>query len=256
MSAPGPVGWRRPDPPMPVVSFVDLDDTLFRSPARGGHGRAVTVTRDGRPYSYMSPQQQQLFALLRRAGRVIPTTARVPEQLRRVRLPFDDCAICANGAVILEPDGARVPAWAERVAGRVAGLSAAPEAILRLARSVPGGSDLRIEAVALDGRPLMVDARHPERRIPPLRPWAREVRRRLPDDWILDRARDRALLYPRGVDKRSAVRWFIEHRVEQPALILGAGDRQGDHGFMAACDFAMMPTGSMLFEAAAPSDHG
>lgn len=254
MSAADPVGWRRPDPPLPVVSFVDLDDTLFRSPARGGRGRAVTVTRDGRPYSYMSPQQQQLFALLRRAGRVIPTTARVPAQLRRVRLPFDDCAICANGAVILDPDGARVSPWAERVAARVGALSAGPEAVLRLARGAPGGSDLRIEAVAVDGRPLMIDARHPERRIPPVRAWARALRPRLPGDWLLDRARDRALLHPRGVDKRSAVRWFVEHRVEQPALILGAGDRQGDHGFMAACDFAMMPTGSVLFEAAAPSE--
>ncbi|MCB9540290.1 MAG: hypothetical protein H6704_29090 [Myxococcales bacterium] len=242
------LGWRPPDPPLPVVSFVDLDDTLFRSPARGGHGRPVTVTRAGQPYSYMSPPQQQLFAMLRAAGRVIPTTARSPAQLARVHLPFDDYAICSHGAVVLQPDGAPCPVWRAEVRARVAALKVGAAAVMRRAREQPGGEALRVEFMEVEGSPLFVSVREPKRRHAPITAWAEHMRAALPAGWLLESGRDRALLHPASIDKAAAVRWFVDHHALRPALLLGAGDRHGDADFMAACDYALLPVGSHLFD--------
>lgn len=231
----------------PVLSFVDLDDTLFRSPARGGHGRPVTVDRAGDPYSYMSPAEARLFALLRRAGRVIPTTLRDPEQVDRVQLPFDDHIICANGAIILDPTGEPDPAWQAEVERRRARLSPSPTAVAELARTRPGGAALRVETVHVAGRPLLVDVRERSRDPAPLQRWAEAMADALPAGWMLDVAHDRALIYPAAIDKAAAVDWFIAHRVDGPTLIMGAGDRQSDRGFLARGHFAIVPTDSVLF---------
>ncbi len=248
---------RRPEPRepgLPVISFVDLDDTLFRSPARGGHGRPVTVTRQGRPYSYMSAAQARFFGLLRDAGRVIPTTARVPEQLDRVQLPFDDHAICANGAVILDPHGTPDPAWHARVEARWAALEYDADEVADRATRSPGGDALRVRTVTACDRPFMVDVRHPDRESEPMARWSAAFQPHLPAGWRLDVARDRALIYPAAIDKAAAVEWFIEHHVEQPALVLGAGDRHSDADFMAHAHFALMPTHAVLFDTLSSRD--
>lgn len=235
-------------PSSSVLSVVDLDDTLFRSPARGGHGHPVSVTRDGQPQGYMSPAQRQLFEMLRRAGRVVPTTARTPAQLARVRLPFDDFAICTNGAVILDPSGAPDPAWRALVERHRDALTTDADGLAALAADSPGGGALKIRTVDAWDRPWMVAVRHPTRDAVPLQRWADTLRPRLPDGWAFDVAGDRALLYPAAIDKGAAVDWLLENHVSQPTLILGAGDRHGDAAFMARGHFALVPTRSVLFE--------
>ena len=206
----------------------------------------ATVTTAGEPYSYIAPPQRRLFDLLRQAGRVIPTTARSPEQLARVKLPFNDWAICTNGAVILEPDGAPCLLWRQDIKRRVAALAMRAPEVAERVRAMPSAAELRVDLLAAEGLPILVMVRHPKRGS--VATWLREYQPLLPMGWTVDPAKDSALIHPKQIHKAAAVRWFIEHQITQPALLLGAGDRHGDARFMAACDFAILPTASQLFE--------
>lgn len=244
--------WDPIDPPLPVVVFVDLDDTLFRS--RRKHrgppdtlGRAVTTTTTGEPYSYMSPVQDQLFAWLRAGARLIPTTARTVAAYRRVGLPFDDLAIVCHGAVLLRRDGTECPTWRGEVEATLRALPVRPSALAATVRALPEAGGLRVTAIGEPDRPLYVSIRDRDHldRTAALRP---ALDRLDLTGWRVEPHRDEIVLCPAALGKAAAVRHVIAHHLPDPSLIIGAGDRQSDLPFMRACHFALMPTDADVFD--------
>lgn len=244
--------WDPIDPPLPVVVFADLDDTLFRSRRRyrgpaDGLGRPVTVTTSGEPYSYMSPAQDQLFAWLRAGARLIPTTARTVAAYRRVGLPFDDLAIVCHGGVLLRRDGTECPVWRAEVEAALCALPTRPAALAEAVRALPEAADLRVDAVGEPDRPLYVlirDLAYLDRTAA-LRP---ALDRLDLAGWRVEPRRDELVLCPRELGKAAAVRHVIAHHLPDRVLLIGAGDRRGDLPFMRACHFALVPTDAALFE--------
>ncbi len=104
---------------MTPIVFADLDDTLFQTArkmaAPPDADRRAARALNGR-HSYMTAAQAHLVDWLVATTRLVPVTARSSEALGRVSLPFADHRICANGAVILGPDGTPDPAWQARTA--------------------------------------------------------------------------------------------------------------------------------------------
>lgn len=248
---PSPSIFESASPDLPLLAFVDLDDSLFRSErkAKGPLGRPVTVRQDGRPYSYMGPVQERLWsALLATADHVIPTTARTLDAFRRVDLRFESWAILSLGAVILTPEGEADPDWEAEVTRRLAALDEGVQTLAaRLRRQVPGLDPRVVEdfgrGVYLSLRP---EADQPsieaalERLLPAVEPL-------VPPDWVLSPHERDAVLRPRALGKAEALRWLREVRLPGPALTVGLGDRGDDLDFMAECDYALTPTGSQIF---------
>lgn len=252
----------------PVVAFVDLDDSLFRSERKAWlepgapdpHsspeaersawlGRAATVNPRGEPHSYMSPAAERLFAwLLDTCEQIVPTTARTRDAFERVRLPFEGPAIVALGALMLDAAGRADPAWAKEaqrrrqsdLQGRTWG-----EVSAALARACPR---LDHREVKEDGQTVYLSIRHDETaQIEADAPRLAAVAERLCGQGLVVSAHTRDILVrPRSLGKAEAVRWFRTHRIAKPSLTLGLGDRDDDAEFMAACDFALTPSNSQL----------
>src|SRR5262245_8885593 len=120
--------------PMRLVTFLDLDDTLFQTRPKCPPGvplRPAAFRRDGAELSFMTDKQARLFELLDTAGTVIPTTARNRDAFLRVRLPFHSLAILDFGGVVLLPGGGPDPAWDALVRPSALAAEAALETIFR-----------------------------------------------------------------------------------------------------------------------------
>ncbi|MFB2579477.1 hypothetical protein ACEYX6_10095 [Acinetobacter sp. c2-A9] len=91
----------------PII-LVDLDDTLFQTYRRitpTADFKAVTVDKHGETLAYMNPKQQKFVDWLWSSGKVLAVTARSPEALSRVHLPFEHGAVCSHGGTVLNADG-------------------------------------------------------------------------------------------------------------------------------------------------------
>ena len=229
------------------VLFLDLDDTLFHSrrkrpPSVGDE--AVAWASDGTPDSFISPRQRAFFDWLSAGAEVVPTTGRNAAAYRRVGLPFDGWAICSFGGLILRPDGTSDPRWHQRIAPLAHAEASALEALVDVALAASGPVPVRARVIQDDGLPLYVSVKTEDDA--GLDSLAASLRAQLPPGWRVHvNARNLAVLPP-FLGKEHAVRWFIETEIGPDALVLGAGDSMSDAPFLAACDYALMPSPSQL----------
>ena len=93
---------------MRILTFLDLDDTIFQTERKCPPGASLevgAVNRAGEPLSFMTPAQKTLLTWLLSTTMVIPTTGRDAAALSRVRLPsgcrFSRGAIVNHGGTIL-----------------------------------------------------------------------------------------------------------------------------------------------------------
>jgi len=238
-----------------TVVFLDLDDTILQTRPKCPPGEPLLPAargRDGAPLSFTTGRQRALFELLAASATVVPTTARNLDAFRRVDLPFDSFAVLDFGGVVLLPDGRPDPDWDERI--RPQALAAADElAAARCALQAAAdrlGLDAPARVIEDFGMPLYAllkcrgaggvlkemsgfDAGH-------FRAW---------------RSDGQIALVPRFLGKGPAVRHLIDNRLGPgPVLTVGAGDSPADAGFLAECDFCLLPRKSMLAERALGED--
>ncbi len=240
------------DTPRAVV-FVDLDDTLFstlrKTPAPVGP--AVAHRRDGAPLSYMSSAQRALFALLSAAGMLVPTTGRNVEAYRRIALPFTGPVICSFGGVILTADGIPEPRWHALISAEAArhtdALLGLVEPVLRLGDRL--GADVRARAIEDAGNPLYLSVKHNQDDGAALARVANQVHPLVPPGWRVHHNDNNLAVMPPYLGKERAVAWFRAELAPPGALAIGIGDSLSDLPFMAACDFAMAPSGSQVLAA-------
>jgi hypothetical protein len=238
-----------------AIALVDLDDTLFQTLGKcppdipADRLTPMGFTREGVALSFATPRQMRFLEWLAETTHLVPVTARSLDALRRVRVPFA-AAVCAHGGVILDDDGAVDPEWSAAItasaAAHQASLTGYTQAIADEAErtAVP----INVRVLTEDGIPLYVLAKHAEADAGALNRIVNAAVPDLPSDWTDHRNGNNIALMPPYLGKQHAVaRLLPALRARFPdAPVIGIGDSLTDAPFMAACDYAMMPTRSQL----------
>lgn len=243
------------EPVIRAIALVDLDDTLFQTrgkcPPDLPEDRLTPLgfTREGEALSFATPRQMRFIGWLAETTHLVPVTARSLDALRRVRLPFT-AAICAHGGVILDDAGAIDSVWATEIA-RLADahapvLAALTDAVRAEAQRTAVAINVRV--LTEDGAPLYVLAKHAGGDAAALSRVVDAAVPCLPAGWTNHRNGNNVAFMPPFLGKQHAVARLLPALRERfpDAPVIGIGDSLTDAPFMAACDFAMMPTRSQL----------
>jgi hypothetical protein len=244
-----------------AIILCDLDDTLFSTRRKCPvevPDAALTLSawgQDGTPISFATPAQRRLADWLGDTALMVPVTARSTEALLRTRIGFDH-AISAHGGVVLARDAggvvAPLPAW--RALMETA-LRPAAGTLDALARAVTDnaarmGAGVRARIVEEDGLALYLVVKSADAGgdDAALHSACAPMLARLPAGWTAHVNGNNVACLPPGLGKAHAVAWLLPQLrglyPDRPAI--GVGDSLTDAGFMALCDFAMLPTGSQL----------
>lgn len=236
--------------------FADLDDTLFQSGRKCPAGAPLTpmaYLKDGTAHSFATAAQKSFLMLMQQEMTVIPVTARNADAFSRVRWPFGHGAVIDYGGIILAPDGRADEPWLARSRARAAHtlpiLEGLREALAAIARTLEVGLRVRIIedfsvpfylcAKSEEGQEHALDAAEP-----PLRQWceahALEV--------SVHRNGNNLSVLPHWLDKRHAVEHLTQRLRDEHGEIVtfGMGDSLSDLGFMATCDYALVPRASQI----------
>jgi hydroxymethylpyrimidine pyrophosphatase-like HAD family hydrolase len=238
--------------------FVDLDDTLFQTPGKCANEKDLhpaAYLKDGSPCSFSTPRQRAFFELMDREMTLIPTTARNHDALSRVGLTFSSYAIIDYGGVVLTPKGTPDDDWLELMRTDMAlalnGLKEATEVIDRYSASI--GLKGRARLIEDYATPFYIVVKDPDKQAERLERIEREALM----DWIasdtgqnfyLHRNGNNLAVLPKTLNKARAV-YHLRQRLEKEhgdIMTLGMGDSKSDARFMAACDYAIVPSGTQL----------
>lgn len=238
--------------------FVDLDDTLFQTPGKCADEKDLRPTaylKDGSACSFTTPRQRAFFELMHREMTLIPTTARNRDALSRVDLPFSSYAIIDYGGVVLAPGGALDGDWLEIMRADMAraldGLKEAMDVIDSYSASV--GLKGRARLIEDYATPFYIVVKDPDKQAERLALIEREalaswIASEKGRDFYLHRNGNNLAVLPRTLNKARAVH-HVRQQLEKEhgdIMTLGMGDSQCDARFMAACDYAIVPSGTQL----------
>ena len=235
---------------MTVVTFSDLDDTLFQSPRRcqeiSGHKVAVELP-GGAVGAYSTPQQQALISLLKNSC-LIPVTGRRTESLSRIRVSFNGYKITSHGAIILNAENVLHPTWRivldeeePKWCDRMSQLKSELEEYVERC-----GVELRVRVVNDQGYACYVcvkgDASHLKR--------LKIGDGKINSEGFMVHLNDRNLAYmPPYTSKRRSVTFLkqiLKTETEEHITFIGLGDSLSDSGFLSVCDFQVIPSNSQI----------
>ncbi|MCX7257275.1 MAG: hypothetical protein NTZ64_11195 [Polaromonas sp.] len=238
--------------------FVDLDDTLFQTPGKCADEKDLqpaAYLKDGSACSFSTPRQRAFFALMNQEMTLIPATARNRDALSRVDLPFSSHAIIDYGGVLLTPDGTPDGDWLDLMRADMAlaldGLKEAITVIDDYSASV--GLKGRARLIEDFATPFYIVVKDPDKQAERLALIEREAL----TDWIasatgqnfyLHRNGNNLAVLPKSLNKARAVHYLRQQLQAEHGdiMTLGMGDSQSDARFMAACDYAIVPSGTQL----------
>ena len=237
--------------------FADLDDTLFQSLEKCGACDALepaAFLKDGSPISYSTAAQRAFFAFAQDGMTVIPATARNLNAYQRVGLSFASYAVLDYGGIVLNPDGSVDQPWLARMQDA---MHAALPGLQELAALIDawagrtgfGGRARLIEDFAT---PFYLVVKDPDKIAARLEPIEREVVQPWLDagrrDYFIHRNGNNLAILPNALNKSHAVAYVTERLRQEHGEIItfGIGDSRSDARFMAACDYAIVPSRTQL----------
>ncbi len=238
--------------------FVDLDDTLFQTAGKCADQedlQPAAYLKDGSVCSFSTRRQRAFFELMDREMTVIPATARNRDALGRVGLTFSSYAIIDYGGIVLAPDGAPDGEWLDIMRADMAmvldGLMDGLDVIDRY--SAAAGWSARARLIEDFATPFYVVVKDPDKRAErlarieceALTNWvASEIGR----NFYIHRNGNNLAILPKTLNKARAVNHLRQRLQAQHGEImtLGMGDSRSDARFMAACDYAIVPSGTQL----------
>lgn len=238
--------------------FVDLDDTLFQTLGKCIHLqdlRPAAYLKDGSACSFTTPRQRAFFELMTRDTTLIPTTARNRDALSRVDLPFSSYAIIDYGGVVLEPGGTLDTDWLDIMRADMAraqdGLNQAMDVID--CYSASQGLRNRARLIEDYATPFYIVVKDADKQVDRLErieheallPWTASE---TGQHFYLHRNGNNLAVLPKTLNKARAVQHLRERlRAEHGEIMtLGMGDSRADARFMAACDYAIVPSCTQL----------
>ena len=237
--------------------FVDLDDTLFSSLAKcesDAELQPAAYLKDRTACSFTTAKQRAFFAMMEASMTLIPTTARNRDAFSRVDLPFNGYKILNYGGLILTPDGAPDVHWMAHMRSEMALALPGLQQAMALIDSYADSASLKTRARLIEdcGLPFYIVAKDPDKigeRLAPfdtevLAPWVAGAG----SGFYIHRNGNNLALLPNALNKARAVAYVTRLLREQHGEILtmGMGDSRSDARFMAACDFAIIPSGTQL----------
>lgn len=235
---------------MKRIVFVDLDDTLFQTQKKNRAARQLAaVDRQGHPLSFQSEQQVAFYHWLAcDDALLIPVTGRNVPAFRRVQVPFSGLAVCSFGGVILHQDGHVDATWDRHISQHCAlvadRLKPLCERVKKLA--LQQEADVRCSVVEDAGKPLYLSIK-PNTPNCDVSAFVTPLRALVPAGWTLHVNGHNMALLPAYLAKEHAVSYLIETCFQGEArLLVGVGDSVTDRGFMALCDFAIVPAHSQI----------
>ena len=236
--------------------FADLDDTLFQSGRKCPEDAPLTpmaYLKDGTAHSFATPAQKSFLMLMQQEMTVIPVTARNADAFSRVRWPFPHGAVINYGGIILQPDGSADEGWLAQ--SRAKALESLPmlEHVHEVLNALSDSVDvqLRIRIVSDLETPFYLCAKSNEgdeqaldRAEPLLRQFCQNAQLPL----FIHRNGNNLSVLPLWLDKRHAVEHLAQRlRWEHGEIVtFGMGDSLSDLGFMASCDYALVPKASQI----------
>ena len=238
--------------------FVDLDDTLFQTPGKCAEEkdlRPAAYLKDGSICSFSTARQRAFFELMDRETTLIPATARNRDALSRVGLTFSSYAIIDYGGVVLAPDGTPDDDWLDIMRADMAlaldGLRESINVIDRYSASI--GLAGRARLIEDYATPFYVVVKDPDKQVDHLARIEREVlvswlASEIGQEFYIHRNGNNLAVLPKTLNKVRAVN-HLRQRLEVEygeILTLGMGDSKSDARFMAACDYAIVPSGTQL----------
>jgi hypothetical protein len=239
---------------MKPVFLSDLDDSLFQTrqkcPDEAQGLKVMSKLADGSPSGYATLRQQAFLTWLS-LGRLIPVTARSTTVLARVDVPQAP-AICSNGGCIIQEDGGVDRFWHERLVDEARADHAVDEVYLAMTSALSAEA-FRHWVVTENGLPLYIVIKSNTGSEAELAEIAERQQGHLPSHWRRHSNGNNLAYMPAWLNKRHAVAYLIEQiRTDAPDTpILGIGDSLSDVGFMDLCDYAITPTSSQFWHAAA-----
>lgn len=236
----------------PLVLLTDLDDSCFQTERKCDEGLTLFPAawdRSGAPRSFQHPAQVALLDLFHSASSVVPVTGRNRDALTRTIFRDAEFAITSFGAVIWTPHGPDL-AWQEHTTSD----DTVPELLGELQQALTATIQkltfrLRTSLVR-DADCVRYVSIKAEEAITPQ--WQQPLLAALSDHFALPPAwlwhsTDRSLaIGPASCDKAAAVRHFLTTYAPAHHCSIGLGDGLADASFLALCDFAMTPRGSVL----------
>lgn len=237
--------------------FIDLDDTLFQTPGKcsgSDNLQAVAYLKDGSACSYTTGRQRAFFELMHREMTLIPTTARNSNALSRVDLPFASYAIINYGGIVLQPGGAVDTHWLKIMQADMKCAQQGLQEVMNLIDEYSARSGLKGRARLIEdcATPFYIVVKDPDKNASQLEkieqealiPWLTLTG----GDFYLHRNGNNLAVLPKTLNKARAVAYICEILENEHGEIMtfGMGDSRSDARFMAACDYAIMPTNSQL----------
>ena len=235
---------------MTIVSFTDLDDTLFYSRRKLSDGepcRVAALLPDGQPGAFSDGRQQMLFSLIGQYS-IIPVTGRRTDSLQRVQLPFSSFKIASHGAIVLDADNQLYQSWQRMLdneepawRSRICELA---QCISRFAANA--GLDLRVRVIEDHGYACYVCIKGRDDHLKQVID-AQELC--TPSNGFYRHINERNLAYmPPYASKRNAVAFLKKEisKASKTTTFFGIGDSISDAGFMSECDFQIIPSNSQI----------
>ena len=236
--------------------FADLDDTLFQSRRKCPDVEPllpVAYLKDGTAHSFQTPSQKSVLQLFHQEMTLIPVTARNADAYQRVRLGFSNEAVINFGGIILDKTGNPDPEWLERSktlsAQSLNVLEEIKEGILRFASAEKLG--IRARIIEDFGVPFYISAKSDEgneEAIDRVQTLALSMLDASDAGVSAHRNGNNFAVLPNWLDKRHAVAYLVDKlRKEHGEIVtFGMGDSLSDIGFVADCDYALIPRSSQL----------
>jgi hydroxymethylpyrimidine pyrophosphatase-like HAD family hydrolase len=236
-----------------VVTFSDLDDTLFQSSRKCqevvGH-KVAAVLPGGEVGAYSTPQQQALISLLNNSY-FIPVTGRRTESLSRIQVSFNSYKITSHGAIILNSGSVLHPSWRlvldeeePQWCDRMLSLKSEVEQYVK-----QYGLELRVRVISDMGYACYVCVKGEPLHLQKLQTGVGAIN----SDGFNVHCNDRNLAYmPPYASKRRAVTFLkeiLKTETKEPITFIGLGDSLSDTGFLSICDFQIIPSNSQIAEA-------
>ena len=236
--------------------LIDLDDTILQtarkmSPDEARH--VAALDKHGQPLSFTNNTQRAFIDWLLATADVVPVTARSVDAFKRVQLPFNQGAICAHGAVILDEQGRTDAVWQQQMSAALLPyksiLKDLEQALFNTGQCM--GLSLRTWLVEEDGimtYALAKQNNHDDSVLAEVES-VLKLHVDLSDFYIHRNANNLAIL-PNALHKKFAVQEWLRRDREQHGErpVLGFGDSLSDMGFLQECHWWATPRQGQLAE--------